>query len=297
MRLTLTFTPQRPNQKLGFQYTYPLAAWIYSRLQAADEAYALFLHESGYQSISSSKRFKHFTFSGLHIPHKAKPIQRGDSVIHLTKEACFLTVSFFVDKAAQDFILGVFANQSVRLYDQTFQADFDITFVEALPTPDFGAQRLYFEARTPMVIARKQENGNDLYLPPDHPDFEAFFVKNLLSKYESITQKALPFDDASAMQLVGFQVEDLSQMKSKLTTVKQQTGSQTQVRGFERFVFSLHAPQDIAAVGYWGGFGKYCAAAGMGFCELLSPKTQLRCTSANLDSSWITAVSSLRLDW
>lgn len=271
MRLTLTFTPQRPNQKLGFQYTYPLAAWIYSRLQAADEAYAHFLHESGYQSPSSGKRFKHFTFSELQIPHKAKPIQRGDTAIHLTNDACFLTVSFFVDKAAQDFIMGVFANQSVRLYDSTFQADFHISFVEAQPSPNWGTGRQYFEARTPLVIARKQDNGNDLYLPPDHPDFELFFVKNLLSKYESIAQKVLPFDDATARQLVGFQVEDVSRMKSKLTTVKQQTGSQTHVRGFERFIFSLHAPQDVTEVGYWGGFGKYCAAAGMGFCELLSP--------------------------
>ncbi len=43
--------------KIPINYQYPISAAIYKFLQQADEEYARFLHDTGYQKANSLKKF------------------------------------------------------------------------------------------------------------------------------------------------------------------------------------------------------------------------------------------------
>ncbi|MCU0471712.1 MAG: CRISPR-associated endoribonuclease Cas6 [Arcicella sp.] len=268
MRFRLTLRPQKPLQKLTLNYNYPFAGWIYSRIDEADSEYATFLHQKGYLVEGSYKTFKHFTFSNFEIRHKAKAIEKGEDFVLLSDKPIFITVSFFIDKAAEDFIIGLFKNQKVSIYDNKYQADFSIEAVESLAGVILAENSQYFIAQSPIVIAEKRPDGKDDYLMPTHPNFAKLFAQNLLSKYESIYGKSLLMDEAALDKLISFRLVDDSKMKSRLRIIKQNKESQTKVRGYENFIFELKAPSQIIEVGFYGGFGKYTSAAGMGYCEV-----------------------------
>ena len=134
MRFKLYLKPVRDRQQLLFNYQYPLQAWIYKLLHNADAEYAGFLHSRGYEIADSRKRFKHFTFSSLQIP-KAEKIRPGDTYIPVRLEPLTLTVSFYMDKAAEDFVVGLFQHQQVSLYNREYRADFVVERVETASSP------------------------------------------------------------------------------------------------------------------------------------------------------------------
>jgi CRISPR-associated endoribonuclease Cas6 len=92
------------------------------------------LHNQGYAVPNSHKSFKHFTFSSLQLG-KTKPIKSGDTYIQLSSDSISLVVSFYIDKAAEGFIVGLFQNQEVSLFNRDYRANFIVTNVEALPNP------------------------------------------------------------------------------------------------------------------------------------------------------------------
>ena len=74
MRFILTLRPLTGNQPLIFNYQYPFMAWVYGRLNEADQQYADFQHQKGYQVNRSLKNFKHFTPSlNAKEPHNQSP--------------------------------------------------------------------------------------------------------------------------------------------------------------------------------------------------------------------------------
>lgn len=269
MRFRLTLRPYTQHQKLTLNYNHPFSSWIYSRIKEADAEYATFLHQRGYKIEDSTKNFKHFTFSKFDIPHKAKPIEKGEDFILLSDRHIYITVSFFIDKAAEDFIMGLFKNQRIGLYNRKYQADFLIESVESLAAPLGNTTRLQYKAASPMVIAEKRADGNDDYLHPTDPRFARYFALNLLSKYESVYGKGITMDDSTLEKLINFKLTETDKMRSKLISIKQNRDDETKIKGYENFVFELNAPSKIVEVGFYGGFGKFTSSAGMGYCDIL----------------------------
>lgn len=185
MQFKLTLRPLKDRQKLIFNYQYPLQAWIYKLLHQADEKYAGFLHEKGYEVPDSNKTFKHFTFSSLVIPRTEK-VTAGDSYMILRSEEIYLTVSFYIDKAAENFIIGLFQSQRLSLYNRDFQADFMVERVETLAVaiPDEPRPTVRLRTLSPMVIAEKV-NNLDQYLAPDDERFARLLALNIVDKYQS----------------------------------------------------------------------------------------------------------------
>jgi CRISPR-associated endoribonuclease Cas6 len=269
MRFKLTLQPHTSRQKLTLNYNYPFSSWIYARIHEADADYAAFLHQHGYQLKNSAKNFKHFTFSKFDIPHKARPIEKGEDFILLSDRPIYITVSFFIDKAAEDFIVGLFKNQRISIYNKQYQADFVIESVESLAIPLADATTKRYRATSPMVIAEKRPDGNDEYLPPTDARFARYFAINLLDKYESVYGKGMQVDAATLEKLISFKLVDADRMRSKLIWIKQDRDDETKIKGYENFVFELNAPPQIVEVGFYGGFGKFSSSAGMGFTEII----------------------------
>lgn len=269
MRFRLTLRPYIQNQKLTLNYNHPFSSWIYSRIKESDADYATFLHQEGYRTEDSFKNFKHFTFSKFDIPHKAKPIEKGEDFILLSDQPIYITVSFFIDKAAEDFIVGLFKNQRISIYNKKYQADFMIESVKSLAIPFSDNNRFLYKATSPMVIAEKRADGKDDYLDPTDPRFARYFAINLLDKYESVYGKGLSMDTSTLEKLISFKLVDTNKMRSKLISIKQNRDDETKIKGYENFVFELNAPAKMIEVGFYGGFGKFTSSAGMGYCDIL----------------------------
>jgi CRISPR-associated endoribonuclease Cas6 len=272
MRFKLYLKPVRDRQPLLFNYQYPLQAWIYQLLHNADAEYAGFLHRQGYTTGGSRKSFKHFTYSSLQIS-KAEKVKPGDTYILLRLEPIALFVSFYVDKAAEDFVMGLFQHQQVSLYNREYRADFVVERVEtAPPPPNWGEKNtVLFRTVSPMVVAEKVD-GVDQYLSPADDAYGRFFAVNLIDKYRSVqNQSTMELDAEAAQRLVKFElVSPPERIKKRGFLVKEgKETKETKVIGYLNFTFAVTAPTELLEVGYLGGFGKY-NAVGCGCCEVVN---------------------------
>jgi CRISPR-associated endoribonuclease Cas6 len=270
MRFRLYLKPLRDRQQLLFNYQYPLQSWLYGLLHRADESYATFLHQEGYTLTDSRKNFKHFTFSALQIP-KTEKIKPGDTYMVLRSETIGLIVSFYVEQAAEHFIMGLFQNQRLSLFNREVQADFVVERVETLPdrVEGGGTRTLCLQTLSPLVVSEK-ENGLDQYLAPTDEPFARLLALNLVDKYRSIAPGALPEMDAYlAERLVKFRLlSDPDKIKTRKMKVKENKDAETKVVGYHNFQFELTAPVEILEVGYFGGLGRY-NAMGCGCVEVV----------------------------
>lgn len=277
MRFKLYLKPERDRQRLLFNYQYPLQAWIYGLLHQADTDYAVFLHQRGYLTPGSRKTFKHFTFSSLDIP-KTEPIRKGDTYMVLRSPVITLLVSFYVDKAAEDFVMGLFQNQRLSLFNREYRADFVVERVETMADFGFsmadGKKTILFRTVSPMVVAEKID-GLDQYLSPTDGAFGRFFSVNLIDKYRSVhTEPMMQLDAEAAQRLVKFElISDPARIKKRGFLAKEgKLEKETKVIGYHNFTFALTAPAELLEVGYLGGFGKYCSM-GCGCCEVVMPSS------------------------
>lgn len=271
MRFKIYLKPTRDRQPLLFNYQYPLQAWIYGLLHHADEAYAAFLHSKGYEVPNSHKTFKHFTFSSLHLP-KIDPIKKGDAYITIRSETITFQISFLVDQAAEDFVVGLFQAQQLSLYNREYRADFVVECVEAVPSISMS-ESMVLKTVSPMVVAKKH-NGIDQYLSPADDDFAPFFALNLIDKYRSLQpEPLLQMNALAASKLIKFELlSDPERIKKRGFLAKEgKIAVQTKVIGYHNFTFALTAPPEIIEVGYLGGFGKFCSM-GCGCVEIIKNK-------------------------
>lgn len=275
MRFKLHLKPTKDNQKLLFNYQYPLQAWLYKLIYQADQEYASFLHNQGYAVPNSYKTFKHFTFSSLQIL-KSKPIRKGDTYIQISSDNITLIVSFYIDKAAEGFIMGLFQNQTMSLYNQEVQADFIVERVETLENQfdtfmKEGVITKAFKTISPMVVAKKKEALDD-YLHPNEEGFADFFALNLIDRFRTLQgTEGMQMDAAFAKNIVKFKLlSDPEKIKMRGFTVKEgKSHQQTKVIGYYNFSFEVTAPAQILEIGYLGGFGKF-SSVGCGCTDVLA---------------------------
>ncbi len=247
---------------LPLSYQYELSAWIYRVIQNADSDFAAFLHQRGYHT-SLLKSFKLFCFSQIDVPKRRI---EGDRLHIECREVSFM-IGFYVDRAAEEFIRGLFSQQKLRLGDRISQAEFSVHSVEMRPLhlPANANAPVRIRLRSPLVVARKRPDmRHDEYLHPDDLDFGRLLFVNLTDKYSAATGLPAPaWWDASRF---GFRCLS-PEPKSQLITIKSGTDAQTKVKGF-RFEFELDAPRELIELGLQAGFGKM-NAEGFGYGEVV----------------------------
>lgn len=258
MRLKLTLQPTGRHRTIPINYGYELSAWIYGVIAQADAGYAAFLHNQGFAAQGSRKNFKLFTFSQLGI---ARRNIRGDRLEIVSNEVS-LVVSFYLDKAAEHFIMGLFAAQQFGLGDRVSRVDFVVAQVESLPVV-LPAGPVRFKTLSPLVVGRKNSRGHDDYLAPTDADFERLLLLNLADKHQATGNAPPPTGAEKEMRLTVLTLTP----KEKLILLKSGTPQQTRVKGY-LFDFELAAPAELLETGYLAGFGRY-NAEGFGCCEVI----------------------------
>ncbi len=262
MRLHLTLQ-HRPNQILPINYQYLISSWIYRTLGNANNEFAAWLHENGYER--DGKKYKLFTFSALQ-PRRYE-INPKARTISLTQSPTRLAISFHIEEAIQNFVMGLFQDQRFTLQSgTTFKADFEVSAIELQAKPTF-TPIMRFRLQTPLCISQKLERDKHArYLHPESENFKELLLQNLLRKQQAMRFKAVG-EESSPLDmnfLSDFQI--LSQPKSKLYHIKG-----TQIRGY-LFDFQLTAPTDLLEIGYFAGFGEKNSALGMGMVKIIEMK-------------------------
>ncbi len=201
MRLQLTLKPLEKNSVIPINYQYPIAAAIYKILSCSCEEYATWLHDRGYLS-SDGKPMKFFVFSRLSIDEQE---QRGNMLIAKNFSLCRLTLSSpMLNDFFNNFLIGLFQNQTFDIGNRETVARFVIKDIEALPPcglyrPEIRQESIIkFKCLSPIVLSTMQEYQGELrqhYFRPDDPNLSEAIRKNLIHKFHTMTQ-SYPKDDS-----------------------------------------------------------------------------------------------------
>ncbi|GAB3498181.1 CRISPR-associated endoribonuclease Cas6 [Spirosoma knui] len=254
MQFRLTLVPTARQTLVPFNYAYRLSAFIYTVLADADKQYADFLHAKGYE-FSSTRRFKLFTFSDLIMPGaKADPKAGG---IWVNSPYIEWIVSFYVDKAAQHFIMGLFQDQRCVIASPKHRAEFVVERVEAVPV-EIKTNTVTLRTLSPVVIAEKDERGMDQYLHPADEQFGPLLISNLVAKWASVPVAA-GADEFTDYALTYQLLPGRHDPKSRLVTIKENSREETKLRGYYGFQFELTGPQELLELAVLAGVGRYNA--------------------------------------
>jgi len=240
----------RSRDLLPLNYRYALSAWVYKVLNRADEEFTRLLHEQGYSL--QSKHFKLFTFSNI-FPERYKRI--GDR-LKIVSRCANLQLSFFLEKAVENFIIGLFQRQEFEIGDYRSKCKFLVQTVESLPLPEF-TQIMSYRWLSPVCVSRTVErNGKRTaeYLHPSHPEYTRRFIDNLVFKYLAATGTTGEIRKNTGNP-ADFNFAYKEPAKSHLETIKAGMPEETRVRGYS-FNFTLTAPPALQRLGYLAGFGE-----------------------------------------
>lgn len=259
MRIRLTFIiPDRrefggaKENILPLNYRYEFSSWIYRTIHNSNSEFGDWLHEQGYRE--GNKRFKLFTFSNLFIQPRWKRIE--DRIKILSGKAQ-MRISFYIEKAVEHFIVGLFQNQDFFIGDRVSRAHFAVQTVEALPDPKFHNETV-FECLSPICLSQTVA-GKDhpQYLSPQSQDYQQCFFDNLLYKYIAANNLSGSAEDVKGQRgwNESMSLEILDEPKSRLVKIKAGTPQETFVKGYS-YRFKLTAPVELQRFGYHAGFGE-----------------------------------------
>ncbi len=188
MRIKLTLSPL-DNCVIPINYQYPLSCAIYKILSGSSPEYSEWLHNKGYIDNTGKPR-KLFTFSHLIID--PKPALQNDSlrISRLSKAVIFVS-SPMLEDFIQNFVQGIFINQTIAVGNSVTVGRFMIERVESMPLPDFK-ETMSYKCLSPILLSTMEEHNGKLsqhYLRPDDTRIEETVKNNLLHKYEVMHSK------------------------------------------------------------------------------------------------------------
>ncbi len=251
MRIKLHLETLKGNL-LPFNYEYAISAWIYKTLSDADPVFATWLHDQGYSLKNNNKHFKLFTFSQIQAI-KPYRVDRRRGIILASGEAN-LTLSFLIDKAMQDFVIGLFNHQSLHIRIRGGQVSFKIVNVEILPEPTFSPIMKFWTNKPVFMSKKTADSKHAVYISPDDQDYKTLIINNLIEK-----SKALGLDINASLT----DFKSINRPQSRMYNI-----DSTNVRAFN-FDFIIAAPIELIRIGYFGGFGGKNSSLGLGFCEVI----------------------------
>lgn len=255
MRLKILLEQTRPNQLIPINYQYYLSSFIYNTLESSDSEYSKWLHDNGFKS--GNKAFKFFTFSLLAL----KDWEQKNGYIKIKSPRIEFKISLYTQKTAEKFVIGMFQNKSVEIFDRNTRANFKIKTIEAEPEPEIR-DTMKFRAKSPIAIKQNRKSEDeDIYISPDHPNFTELMKKNLEEKYVA---KCMTENERINIKGID-EINILGEHKGKLIKIREGDYSETCVKGYF-CTFEIKGNPEIIKLGYDTGFG-INNSLGFGFVE------------------------------
>jgi len=268
VRVKITAATQKP-VTIPFNYNYALHSAIYGLIEKSSSQYSQYLHDKGFINNSLNKRFKLFTFSNLFfIPAKIR--KNGFNQV---KELNFI-FSTPMEQSFEHLILGLFSDQTFYLSFYGKKIIFSVTWVEAMPEPEFN-NKCRFICLSPIAVATQREKSSGLleqhYLDYMNPEEREHFIKNiknnLINKYQTFHNNK--YTDQDQEFDFNFDITYITRKQGKISKLihfkKIDGNTKTKIKGFEA-PFKITADPKLIKIGYDAGFGND-NSAGLGCVE------------------------------
>ena len=259
MRFKINLYRNGRGKFLPINYQYELSSLIYKIIDQTDTGFAQYLHDHGYSV--AGKTFRLFNFSRLSFD-KYKVYGAEKRIEHQGRMASFY-ISFLVDRAAEEFIKGLFMNQQLWLGDKFTQIQYEVSGIESCERPVF-LEKMKYRCLSPILIKQKRTTRGEDYLEPTDKDYIDILAYNLGSKAQAF---ALSVNDVGFKEHsphVNLQLN--GKVYKKGVEIKQHTDAATQLIGYT-YEFELTAPTELHEIGYYAGFG-HLNSQGFGCVEV-----------------------------
>lgn len=229
---------------LPINYQYEQSGAIYKILSEADEAYAAWLHDNGFQ-LENGKTFKLFTFSRFKI--EKRRIWPEEERLQILSNTVEWQIGFLPEKSTESFIQGVFQNQIFEIGDKKSVVQFIVRSVEAMPEPDYS-ERMNFATMSPLCLKFRHSDGKTDYLPPTDERASFLLFNGLVDRYRTYYGKDCPHAASECKLHV------IGEPKSAIVRLKTDKPEETRVRGFMAKM-EVEAPTDLMRLMYESGAG------------------------------------------
>lgn len=248
MRFKIRLTRISRDRHLPINYQYELSSAIYRVIDCADSGFSAFLHDHGYTAFD--RPFRLFTFSRLGF-QGYKVIRETGRIEHYGLEAWFET-SFLVDRAAEEFIRGLFMSQEIRVGDKITQVAYQVTHIEAVQPPLFK-ETMSYRCLSPIFIRSRRADGGEDYLAPGDSGYEKILLENLYSKASAFVLSGQEYQEFLTERFP-LELTPIGKVYKNGVRIKQHTSNASQLIGY-MYEFTLTAPVELQEVGYYAGFG------------------------------------------
>lgn len=153
-KLTLNIDKQSFGDLIPLNYQYAASALVYKILSNSKSDFAEWLHQNGFSD--DKRRFKLFTFSRLSVPQYSIE----GTFLKILSNSIEWYISFLPERSTQEFVQGLFKEQTLELGDHRANIRFRVQGVKMLPSPVFK-ETMTFETLSPACIVRQEEDGSE----------------------------------------------------------------------------------------------------------------------------------------
>lgn len=249
MRFKIRLQKEGGRGYLPINYQYELSSAIYRTIDRADSEFSQFLHDQGY--LAFGKKFRLFTFSRIQF-QGYKIIKESGRIEHFGERAEF-DISFLVDRAAEEFIKGLFMDQVFVLGDRISKVSYVISSIEAVSPPLFQ-ETMHYRCLSPVFVKRKRADGGEDYLYPVDKDYGLLLLQNLISKSEAFGKRLIGQGSDEQLVFPDFEFKVAGKVYKNGVRIKQLTEQETMLIGY-MYEFEFRAPVELQEIGYYAGFG------------------------------------------
>lgn len=243
-RLILGVNRHAFGSRLPINYQYEQSAAIYRILSSADESYAKWLHDNGFQ-LESGKIFKLFTYSRFKIDEYR--VLRDEERLQILSDTVEWQISFLPEKSTEKFIQGIFGDKVFEIGDTKSVVQFIVRSVEVMSEPDYS-EKMVFATMSPICLKFHRPDGRTDYLSPSDVRAPFLLFNGLFDKYKLFYGKDCPYAISEC------QLKVLDEPKSVLIKIKAGMPEETRVRGF-MCKLEMETPVELMRLMYEGGVG------------------------------------------
>jgi CRISPR-associated endoribonuclease Cas6 len=266
MRIQLTLLPNCQDIAILPLDHYPFQAVIYHALAGIAPDYSQALHEVGYGSEYSFKRFRLFVFSRCYLPDPQVRQRASIRDGHLTfpPEPIQWQIASPIPQFIQALLAGIAIKQTISIGDQYAALELKVAKMEIIEPPRF-AESMFFHTLSPITVSISERSPDGTlrkhYARAGDERFGPLVRMNLIEKYRALTgcdpedaRLHFEFDQAYIRKRGG---EDRI---SKLVQFKE-----TKIKAYQA-PFRVSGSRELIKLGWECGFGN-ANSQGFGMVE------------------------------
>jgi CRISPR-associated endoribonuclease Cas6 len=266
MRVRLTLLPRCKDTAALPLDNYPFQAVIYHALAELAPDYSQALHEVGYGSEHSYKRFRLFVFSRCYLPD-TQIRQRAsvrDGHLFFPSGPVEWQVGSPIPDFIQALIAGLAIKQTIEIGDRRSALKMDVAKMEIIEPPRFQ-ESMFFHTLSPITVSISEQAPDGRlrkhYVRAGDERFGPLVRSNLIEKYRALTG----FDPEDARLKFEFDQNYIRKRGGVERISKLVQFKETKIKAYQA-PFRVSGSSELIELGWECGFGN-ANSQGFGMVE------------------------------